>query len=271
MMPQGTVRPASAAAAPAPYRPGANAPRFMVLIDEKNIGAYQMDETEKVVNEYLVDQGLEVVDAELVRSKLDRDKALQAMAAGPAPAAALGLQFGAEVIIVGKAVAKGSADTVKDTSFRSYQASVSLKAIRTDTAEILAAESREAAKIHVDDVAGGTGAIRDAAKPVIAALLPKVLAKWGGGSGEVRRIEVVVGDVTQVWQVAALKQLLRERVKGVKELVQRSYVSGVAIFEVRAALDTQALAEQLTLAKPEHFALKVLAVSPNKVDARLVE
>lgn len=247
-------------------------PRFMVLIDEKNVGAYQMDEAEKVISEYLLSKDLPVVDPELVRTKLDRDRALQAMASGPAPAAALGLQFGAEVILVGKAVAKGSADTVKDTSFRSYQASVSLKAIRTDTAEVLAAESREAAKIHVDDVAGGTAAIREASAPLIAALIPKVLAKWGGGAaGEACSIEAVVGDVTQVWQVVALKELLRGQIAGVQEVVQRSYVSGVAVFSLRATVDAQALAEELTLADPGGFRIKVLSITPGKLDLRLVE
>jgi hypothetical protein len=104
-------------------------PRFMVMIEERNLGTYQVNEAEKVVTEFLMSKGVEVIDAELIKTNLDRDKALQAMNSGPRTAAALGLQFGADVIITGKAIAKGSADKIKDTSFRSYQASVSLKAM----------------------------------------------------------------------------------------------------------------------------------------------
>ncbi len=247
-------------------------PRFMIMIEEKNLGTYTVDEAEKVITECLIANGMEVVDAELIKTNVDRDKALQVMNASPRSAAAMGLQFGADVVLVGKAISKGSADQIKDTSFRSYQASVSLKAIRTDTAEILAMENRDAAKIHVDDMAGGTLAIREAATPLIRELLPKLMAKWGrAGSGDVRKIQLVIGDVTQIWQLAALKQILRERIPGTKDVVQRGFVSGVATFDIHCQGDSQRLAEELTLANPGPFRLKVLGVTPSKLDMKLVE
>jgi len=247
-------------------------PRFMVMIEEKNLGTYTVDEAEKVITEYLMTKGMEVVDAELIKTNVDRDKALQVMNASPRSAAALGLQFGADIVLVGKAISKGSADQIKDTAFRSYQASVSLKAIRTDTAEILAMESREAAKIHVDDLAGGSLAIREAAAPLIRDLLPKMTARLGKtGSGEVKKIQLVIGDVTQIWQVAALKELLRQKIPGTKEVVQRGFVSGVATFDVHCQGDSQKLAEELTMANPGPFRLKVLGVTSNKLDMKLVE
>lgn len=247
-------------------------PRFMIMIEEKNLGTYTVAEAEKVITEYLMSKGMEVVDAELIRTNVDRDKALQAMNASPRSAAALGLQFGADVVIVGKAISKGSAEQIKETSFRSYQATVSLKAIRTDTAEILGMESRDAAKIHVDDLIGGTLAIREAAYPVICGLVPKMMAKWGrAGPGEVQKIQLVVGDVHQVWQVAALKQLLREKIAGTREVIQRSFVSGVATFDVHCQNDSQNLAEELTLANPGNFKLKVISITPNKLDLKMVD
>jgi hypothetical protein len=247
-------------------------PRFMIMIDEKNLGTYSIDEAEKVITEYLMANGMEVVDAELIKTNMDRDKALQIMNASPRSAAALGLQFGADVVLVGKAISKGSADQIKDTAFRSYQASVSLKAIRTDTAEILAMESREAAKIHVDDLAGGSLAIREAAYPLIRDLLPKMTARLGkAGSGEIRKIQLVIGDVTQIWQVAAVKQVLRERIPGTIEVIQRGFVSGVATFDIHCQGDSQRLAEELTLVNPGPFRLKVLGVAPNKLNMKLVE
>jgi len=247
-------------------------PRFMIMIDEKNLGTYSIDEAEKVITEYLMANGMEVVDAELIKTNMDRDKALQIMNASPRSAAALGLQFGADVVLVGKAISKGSADQIKDTAFRSYQASVSLKAIRTDTAEILAMESREAAKIHVDDLAGGSLAIREAASPLIRDLLPKMTARLGkAGSGEIRKIQLVIGDVTQIWQVAAVKQVLRERIPGTIEVIQRGFVSGVATFDIHCQGDSQRLAEELTLVNPGPFRLKVLGVAPNKLNMKLVE
>jgi hypothetical protein len=247
-------------------------PRFMILINEKSLGTYSVAESENVITEYLLSQGLDVVDSELIKTNIDRDKALQAMMSGPQAAAALGLQFGAEVIIVGKAIVKGSAERIKDTSFRSYQAKVSLRAIRTDTAEILTYGSQSAAKIHVDDLVGGSMAIQEATNPLVARLIPAALRKWApAAQGQIQRIQLVVGNVEQVWQVAAIKKLLQSNTTGIKEVIQRSFVSGMVVFDVRYAKDSQSLAEALTLAKPQYFKLKIVGVTPSKLDLRLVE
>jgi len=250
----------------------ASAPRFMVMINEKNLGAYNVSEAENVITNYLLSKGFDVVDMELVKTNIDRDKALHAMMSGPQAAAALGLQFGAEVIIVGKAIAKGSAEHVKETSFRSYQARVSLKFIKTDTAEVLAYGSKSAAKIHVDDVVGGSQAIHAATAGLIAGLMPKVLGRWEKqGKKALHKIQLVIGNVRQIWQIAAVKKLLREQIRGVSSVVQRSFVSGIAVFDISYSRDAQTLAEELTLAKPGYFSLKVMGITPHKLDVTLLE
>ena len=250
----------------------AGTPRIMVMVDEKNLGAYTTAESEKVVTRYLLAQGLDIVDAEMVRTSIDRDKVLQGMTSGPRAAASLGLQFGAEVIIVGKAVAKGSAEQIQNSTLRSYQAQVSLRAVRTDTASVLGFESGSGAKVHVDDVVGGSEAIKAATGPLIAALLPKILAAWSGTAASPgRKIQLVIGNVSQIWQVSAIKDLLRKNIRHVEEVVQRNFVSGTAVFEVTSGSDSHTLAEALTMAKPAYFRLKVVGVSPGKLDMKLVD
>jgi hypothetical protein len=250
----------------------AGTPRIMVMVDEKNLGAYTTAESEKVIAQHLLAQGVSVVDAEMVRTSTDRDKVLQGMTSGPRAAASLGLQFGAEVIIVGKAVAKGSAEQIQDSTLRSYQAQVSLRAVRTDTAAVLGFVSGSGAKVHVDDVVGGSKAIRAATEPLIVALLPKILSAWSGtAAGPNQKIQLVIGNVSQIWQVSAIKNLLRKDIRHVEEVVQRNFVSGTAVFEVTCGSDAQALAEALTMAKPAYFRLKVVGVSDGKLDMKLVD
>lgn len=245
--------------------------RFMILITEKNMGAYSMDDAAQVFAQRLLASGAEVIDAELVKTSVTRDKALQVSAGEPRAAAALGLSFGADIIVVGKAVAKGSAERIRDTGFRSYSATVSLRAIRTDTAEVVASESASATKIHVDDLAGGSEAIRLAAEELGGRMIPPLLAASGKGpAGATREVALIVGGVEQVWQVAAIKQTLRENVRGVSDVSQRSFTAGVVAFDVMWSGDSQKLAEELTLAKPAYFRLRVLSVTPNKIDAQFV-
>jgi len=137
---------------------------------------------------------------------------------------------------------------------------------------VLAFESNNTSKIHVDDMAGGTLAIHEATAPLINVFIPKALARWGNASqSEARKIQLIIGDVRQVWQLAALKQLLKEKIKGMTEVIQRSFVSGIAIFDVICNCDSQRLAEDLTLSKPRHLRLKALGITPNKLDMKLVE
>lgn len=245
--------------------------RFMILITEKNMGAYSMDDAAQVFAQRLLASGAEVIDAELVKTSVTRDKALQVSAGEARAAAALGLSFGADIIVVGKAVAKGSAERIRDTGFRSYSATVSLRAIRTDTAEVVASESATATKIHVDDLAGGSEAIRLAAEELGGRMIPPLLAASGKGSaGAPREVALIVGGVEQVWQVAAIKQTLRENVRGVSDVSQRSFTAGVVTFDVMWSGEAQKLAEELTLAKPAYFRLRVLSVTANKIDAQFV-
>jgi hypothetical protein len=247
-------------------------PRFMLMIDEKNMGTYSMGDTERVITQALMDRGADVVDSELIRTTVNRDKALQTMTGSPQAAAAIGLQFGADIILVGRAIAKGSADKIENTSFRSYSASINIKAIRTDTAEIISTDTSSVAKIHVDDVTGGSLALQAAAQQVADSLIPKLLAKYArADAGGITKIQLIVGNVTQIWQVAGLKKMLREQINGVQDVVQRSFVSGVAVFEVHFGGSSQKLAESLTLAKQKYFKIKVHGVSSRKLDAKLIE
>lgn len=98
----------------------------------------------------------------------------------------------------------------------------------------------------------------------------QVISVKNRSTTELKEIQLVTVDVHHVWQVSALKELLRQ-IKGIKEVIQRSFVSGVAIFDVHFSGDSQALAEELTLANSGYFRLKVLGVMPNKLDMKLVE
>lgn len=244
-------------------------PRVMVLVNEKNIGTYSVSEAERSITQALLDKGVEVVDADMVKSSVNRDKLVHATTGGPAAAAAMGLKFGAEVVVVGEVLAKGSAQKVKNSDMRSYNATVSLKAVRTGTASVLTTTMKSLARMHVDDVAGGTIAIRDATQQALDEFIPAMFDHYASVSGSGKSVRLLVSNINQIWQLAAIKDLLRAQ-EGVTDVVQRSYVTGVAEFDVHWGDSADVLAEELTLAKPQSFRLKVLGISQNKLDVQLV-
>ncbi len=124
----------------------------------------------------------------------------------------------------------------------------------------------------MDDIQGGSRAIRAATAIIAGRMMPKILSRWSiGDDGKPRKIRLMIGNVEQIWQVAAVKKLLRKQIGGVEDVVQLSFVSGAAIFDVYWKGSCQDLAEALTVAQPAYFRIKVLAVTAGKLDTKLVE
>jgi len=245
-------------------------PRVMVLVEEKNLGTYSISEAERVITQTLLDKGIEVVDADFVKSSTTRDKLLHAATGGPNAAAAMGLRFGAEIVIVGEALAKGSATKVKNSEMRSYNGTITLKAIKSDSAQVLTTSFKTAARMHVDDIAGGNAAIQQATTNALEEFIPALLGRYAPNSANGDKVRLLVSNVDQLWQLSVIKDTLRKQGQA-SDVVQRSYVSGVAEFDLMWRGNTDTLAEELTLANPNYFKLRVLAMSPGKLDLQLVK
>lgn len=247
----------------------APAPRVMVLVEEKNLGTYSISEAERLITQTLLDRGIEVVDADFIKSSVTRDKLLHAATGGPNAAAAMGLRFGAEIVIVGEALAKGAATKLKNSEMRSYNGSITLKAIKSDSAQVLSTSFKSAARMHVDDIAGGSAAIQQATASALEEFIPALLDRYAPSSTNANQVRLLVSNVSQLWQLSVIKDTLRQQ-KSASDVVQRNYVSGVAEFDLNWRGGTDTLAEELTLANPEYFKLRVLAISPGKLDLQLV-
>ena len=168
-------------------------------------------------------------------------------------------------------MAKGSAREIESTGLRSYRGTATAKAIRTDSAVIVATGEGTAAQAHNDDTAGGSAAIAEATRKLADELYPALIAAWTGATPETpNKIELVVADVRQVWQLAALQRILQNKVPGTRAVVRRSFVAGVATYELATAKDPDAVAQALTLVKDEPFRFQVSGISANKIDAKIV-
>ena len=244
-------------------------PRVMVLVEEKNLGAYSVSEAERNLAQQLIERGIEVVDTDLVKSSTSRDKLLHAATGGPNAAAAMGLKFGAEVIVVGEAIAKGSSTTVRDSNMRSYSAVVSFKAIKTDTAKIIATNSKSVSQMHVDDITGGTLAIRKASDLAALDIIEKIVGGYDSSGNRSQPVRLLISNVYQLWQLAAIKKIVRQQANA-SDVVQRSFVSGVAEIDLQWKGGTSLLAEELTLAEGQYVQLRVLGITPGKLDLQVV-
>jgi hypothetical protein len=220
----------------------------------------------------LLERGIPVVDQDMVRANLQKDQTLMKMAGENRSAAALGLQYGAEVMIVGDAVAKPAARRIGDSNLRSYQAVVTLRAVRTDDSETMASASEDATVIALDDVSGSSKALKLAGDKSLQALLPAMLMKWegatpGGGAAGGGRVQLAVGGVDKAWKVKAVREKLG-MLPGVTSVTQRSYTAGAAVFELEIRSSAQEFAEQFVLEAPPGLKLQILSVGTTKIELR---
>ncbi|HDR06141.1 MAG TPA: hypothetical protein ENN88_00750, partial [Candidatus Coatesbacteria bacterium] len=152
-------------------------PRIMIVIEEENLLAgyhyywydtLDMGTTEMTLQEIFLAKDFPLVDAAQARRNIDRDMVKAALTGDPLAAAEIGLQYGAEYVLTGKAVVKGS-DIVAygvtaGSGMKSYQATCNIKVYETDTATLVASTSKSDKTAHTDDLAGGNEALRKAAK-----------------------------------------------------------------------------------------------------------
>ncbi|MCZ7591816.1 MAG: hypothetical protein M5U15_06530 [Kiritimatiellae bacterium] len=248
-------------------------PRVMLLVDEKNLGTIPTAEVEAMAIQMLLEQNVPVVDQDMVQSNLGKSQELLRMAGDNKGAAALGLQFGADIVIIGEVVAKPSARRISDSNLRSYQAAATLRAVRTDNSMALASASEDASIIGLDDVAGSAKAIKAAGKKCLDRLLPAMLSAWarsGGRSAQrLNHMTVTIGGVDQLWKLKAVREQLMSLKGQAVNVVQRNYTAGVAIFELDATVPSEELAETIVLNPPADIKFSALDIGSAHIQLKV--
>lgn len=248
-------------------------PRVMLLIDEKNLGTIPTSEVEAMAVKLLLERDLAVVDQEMVRANLKKDQQLLKMAGDARGAAAVGLQFGADIIIVGEVVAKPSARRLAGSNLRTYQAVATLRAVQTDNSLTLASASEVSSIIGLEDVGGSSKALKASGRKALPSLIDQMMEKWDDGHGIMRgpkMIEISVGGVDATWKVRNIRKQFEKLDDLIVEVTQRSYTPGAASFDVLSMVPAKDLAEQLVLQPPKKLKFQVLNVTSRKINLRAV-
>ncbi|MDD4869417.1 MAG: hypothetical protein PHR77_02560 [Kiritimatiellae bacterium] len=249
-------------------------PKVMFLIDEKSLGTIATAEVEAMATSILRQKGGQVVDQDMVRANLKKDQQMLKSVGDNRGAAALGVQYGADVIIVGEAVAKPSARRIAESNLRTYEAVVTLRAIRTDNSETIASGSDVASIVALEDVSGSSKALKSAAAKALDSLLPVMIKEWRNvakatDKGNSSAVSMTVGGVDQAWKLKAIREKLRG-IPDLKNVVQKSYTMGVALFDLESSLPAEELAEKLVLEPPQGLKFQILDVSRAKIELRTV-
>lgn len=248
-------------------------PRVMMIVDEKSLGTIPTAEVEAMAVKKLLENNVRVVDQDMVRANVSKDQQLLKMAGDNRGAAALGLQYGADVIIIGEAVAKPSARRIADSNLRTYQAVATLRAVRTDNSSTIASSSESSSVIDVDDASGSSKALKMAGAKSLDAIIPAMLDAWEAGgapAGTVTHVVMTVGGVDQMWKLKAIRESLQAKTDKARNVRQKSYTAGVAVFEADSTVPVEEFAEFLVLSPPNGLKIQVLNIESGKIDLKAV-
>lgn len=255
----------------------AEKPKVMVIMEEKVAGVFgttageDVGQAESTIMERLLAAGFTVVDPRTVRNNITRDRALRILEGDDAAAAAAGLQYGAQVVITGRAFSKNAGGRIGGTMLQSLQATLQARVIRADDGRVISSRSEQGRQAHIDEVQGGALAIKDAAGRLADALIADILAQWRGeASGRGREVTLFVTGLVSYRHLAAVKQVLEKELPGVRGVIQRSFLSGTAELLLDCDGTAAAVADDLANRTFPGFRLEPTNVTPGRVDVRAV-
>jgi len=257
-------------------------PRVLVLVAEQAIDATRASgwwqgggnaADLRVVENAFMDRmeksGFSFVDAEVLQGKVR----LEVVGADPnvQQARDLGVKSGAEIVVIGRAIAKPLGEFPLDNgTFYSAAANVSARAVRTDTGEVVAAaEFTGTAGRGFDQTTAGRNALSEGGRQLARELFSRIGRVWVREQSGLRRIALSVKGVDDYARLAGFKNALLRRVRGVKDVQERAMEDGRAELDVTIAGTSQSLATDLATRKLEGFALKVRKVTQGAIEVEI--
>jgi hypothetical protein len=190
----------------------------------------------------------------------------------PIAAAALGREFGAEVLLVGEASAElGTVDEAYGTKVYSYQVHITAKAIKTDTAKVIAI---------VDDSAtargGGTRgegaiareALTAAADKITEKLMNKIVEVWRDEVYNVQTVRVGLFNADSDERARFVEGL--KNIDGVEKVIERMVEETTSMYDVLVA---GAIAKDLAdkVVAIEGLALTLRSKTANRINVTVGE
>jgi hypothetical protein len=257
-------------------------PRVMITIPEFHITRVRVPdpaaETEflktfKTAGFKLIDKKqAEKVWKDDVIFKLEKEEDIQA-------AAALAFKIGAEILVIGEAFSEAGQymPSMGGIQTISARARVEVKALRTDTAEILWADSAYGTGIDATEVVAGKKALQQAGKEVSLRVSDELVRQLSGiGSttdgSRTALIEIVLSYPAGTLTRAEMKSFKEGALKGLPnlvEIVEREFIEGVANLEFAYKGDAQGLADSLDGNKFGKRTASVTKVTGNKLFVNL--
>lgn len=259
-------------------------PSILFLLSEQNIGQVSPQcswdrqsqftgpslAIEDTLSGYMREEGFVIVTPAAL---LAQGIALGPEYAGPElsdeAAVRLAQRVGAEVVIVGKALARLSG-IISGPEMKSIEATLSLHAVRADNGMIIASSSATGSAVHANEIVGGRQALTRAASDLVKDVSRQVAANWAQEASQAVVVELVIEGIKAYTDFVRFRGVLKNEIRGVNNVYLRAIKDGEARMDVDVKGSARKLADELMLKGFEGFGVNILEVGQNRIKLELI-
>jgi hypothetical protein len=181
----------------------------------------------------------------------------------------LGIRFEADVVIVGKSTAYRIPNTMGGT-IKSFEGSVALRAIRTDTSDKIAFTTENYVTTNTDEAKGGKEAIAGAGSLAGAELALQIAAGWKKAVQKPVEVEIVVKGTRNLGNFVNFRRALKN-IPDVKGIQLKEMQSNEAVIVVDYRGNARKLAAALMLKTFESFGISITEVLEQRLSVELTQ
>jgi len=183
-------------------------------------------------------------------------------------AAELGAALKADVIILGTSSASPSTN-IMGSAMRSFNGTVTLRALRSDSAEPLLNMTRTAVAVSNEDAVGGREALADAGATAGPALAEELISTWQKQAGRPSVVEVVILGTNQLVHYVKFRKALNT-ISGVEGIRVKEIKPNEATLQVEYIGKPQDLAAALMQQNFQSFGINIFEVTPEQLKVELI-
>lgn len=238
-------------------------PRLMVLIVQ---GEKRDEVAESAMIKHFLAQGFKLVETKDVNRELGRYN-LTVVADDAAAASKLGSRYGAEVLVVGRTEASTSRFTVNGVEMRFNKVDLSARAVKVDTAEVIATDSEIRSGPGMEDALKSMTV--EASGKLARKLTDQLVNRWSYELTNTTTIKLIASGLRSYRDLVKFKELITNEVKGVKEVNQREYRNGHVEIDLEVRGNVHGVADDIAALRINGKAVRVQGISQNTIKVRV--
>jgi len=249
-------------------------PTLMVLVEEdrQDMGPVGMSAAATKMTALLGDKGFDVVDEAQSERARQLDQGRQALAGNTAAATMLGLNAGAQYVIVGRAVAHDAGEAYPGTGMKSIHASLQLMVVQTQTGLVLGSVVTNGVSAHVSPLTGADRALEQCARKAVDEYVVDAITRSFQdylNNGAPLKVHVTGVTSFRTYKLIASEIETIDRVVSSKKEGWNK-ASGLLVLDLRFRGTSEELAELLDARELGASMLEVVDFAPERVECNLL-